>query len=108
MHVGCPSLAPLLTAHFLPHLCVGSALHRVRAYFNVQLMTICAVVRCNLQLYNGNCAVVVVNLELEQWKGVGKNGEKREILIMNYAKSWLCSCTCSVWKGGNIRNGRND
>src|SRR6218665_251265 len=28
-------------------------------------------------------------------------GEKREILRMNDAKSWLCSCrpTCSVWKG---------
>ena len=50
-----------------------------RAYFNVQLMTICAVVKCSLQLKNGNCAVVVVNFELEQWKSVEKNGEKREI-----------------------------
>src|SRR6218665_3913778 len=28
VYAGCPSLAPLPTAHCLPHLCVGSALHR--------------------------------------------------------------------------------
>ena len=50
---------------------VISRIHR--AYFNVQLMTICAVVKCSLQLLNGNCAVVVVNFELEQWKSVEKN-----------------------------------
>src|SRR6218665_3357739 len=27
VYAGCPSLAPLPTAHCLPHLCVGSALH---------------------------------------------------------------------------------
>jgi len=35
-----------------------------RAYFNVQLMTISAVVKCNLQLQKVNCAVVVVSLEV--------------------------------------------
>src|SRR6218665_194359 len=28
VYAGCPSLAPLPTAHCLPHLCVDSALHR--------------------------------------------------------------------------------
>src|SRR6218665_2964703 len=28
VYAGCPSLAPLPTAHCLPHLCVGSALQR--------------------------------------------------------------------------------
>src|SRR6218665_1764975 len=28
VYAGCPSLPPLPTAHCLPHLCVGSALHR--------------------------------------------------------------------------------
>jgi len=56
---------------------------------NVLLMTICAVVKCSLQLQNGNCAVVVVNFELKQWKSVEKNAEKREILRMNNAKSWF-------------------
>src|SRR6218665_2491424 len=34
-----------------------------RAYFNVQLMTISAIVKCSLQLYNGNCAVVVIGAD---------------------------------------------
>jgi len=37
-----------------------------RAYFNVQLMTMCAVVKWNY-------AVVVVNFEQEQWKSVETN-----------------------------------
>jgi len=38
----------------------------------VQLITIHAVVKCNLQLQNDNCAVVAVNLEVEEWKRGGK------------------------------------
>ena len=39
--------------------------HHTRAYFNVQLMKI--------------CAVVVVNFEQEQCKNAEKNGDKREV-----------------------------
>ena len=55
---------------------MAAIMFRTRAYFNVQLMTIT----------NGNCAVVVVNFEQEQWKSVEKNGEKCEILRMNDEK----------------------
>jgi len=41
-------------------------------------------------------------LELQQWKNGEKNGENRENLRINDAKNWLCSCTCSVWKGWNV------
>ena len=48
--------------------CIWNSALLPRAYFNLQLMTISAVVKCNLQLQNGNCAVVVVNLEVREWK----------------------------------------
>src|SRR6218665_2282439 len=50
-----------LNSYHTSHICK----HWPRAYFNVQLMTISAVVKWN-------CAVVVVNFEEEQWKSVEK------------------------------------
>ena len=48
-----------------------------------------------------NCAVVglVVNFELEQWKSVEKNAEKREILRMNYAKKLVCAVVLQRLEG---------
>ena len=47
-------------------------------------MTISAVVKCNLQLLSGNCAAVVVNFEVREWKRE-KRGEQREML----RKRWV-------------------
>ena len=63
-----------------------------RAYFNVQLMPISAVVKWNCAVVYGNCTVAVANFEKEQLKSVDKcrkTVKKCDILRMTIDKSWF-------------------